>query len=684
MAKEIQRSIESRIPPTPEILQAFYDTDPTPEIRAVLSAALAARVVVPDEVLLGYASKAMTDNQLWAMSMALRSGANPNVYIQSPDLGAPVHILVYVHETWKAKHPVATNADRLVMLVLVLVALGADPYRAAIDPLGGAVRSAAELSRPAGGPTVIEWLDKNRFPHVLHKVYPDVRKGTKPATLRQVALLSGRLNLLDGVKLTEEDALTIMKARTNDQLFVGRMESSTYKLPLQAGVGSSLGPSSSQTRGMGEDVKVSPDSGASTSSETRTVDAEPSSFDVATLLPAPREPLGLDYAVLYNAVVYYNDKLVIYYANRGLFLSYPMLNNIIIRIRDYQKSESPVLRDLFLSMLEASIANGVLIDNEQRSLLAGLPADIYRQLTQLYAKPYWQKICSHDNLYDDKVPERLLKIADEIGLEPQDHSSICYQLATMSSLSNEVLKETSRARQQARISAEHAYLSEFTGGKGPMLVCYNADDIDGDPFDVADLNLAHYRDIRGDLWCYTSDQFESLASSKVNPVTNEALPEALLDQMAYKEARLKELRRSPRTWRRFSDVIEETTRDDNFSNVESEHQLDQFLNYLVPLGVTKDMLGKLTNKDFDQACSTHGYKAQLSALTGYHALVTTAYIVNGFSVRDPTRSKNIAQAVARAARPSPPVMGPPRQVAVGLGVRQAEPRSGAGPSGMRR
>ena len=57
------------------------------------------------------------------------------------------------------------------------------------------------------------------------------------------------------MKLTEEDALTIMKARTNDQLFVGRMETSNYKLPLQAGVGSSLGPASSQTRGMADEVK---------------------------------------------------------------------------------------------------------------------------------------------------------------------------------------------------------------------------------------------------------------------------------------------------------------------------------------------------------------------------------------------------------------------------------------------
>jgi len=597
--------------PPPKLVEEFYAQDPTPEIRVVLSAALEAGIISPDITFLAYLQSAMTDNQLFAISIALRHGANPNMYINSPEVQQPVHCLIYVHVSWKAKHQVTVKEDRLVMLVLTMLALGSDPMLPAIDPQGGALRP-ANVMIDARYPTVIEWLDKNRYSgyskNAVSKAYPDIRAGTTSDTLKQVIMLSGRIDLIGDLKFTEADAKLMMLARSDDQTYVRGEE----------------GPNMEQV-------------------------------DLISFLPTPTNLTGLDYEIIYDAIKFYDDRVIEFYANRGVYMSYPTLNILLLRIRQYQRTGNTVLRDIFVKVLEVSVANGLELDTEQRALLSVLPTEVYNHIIELHSIPYWQKECSHDNLFNDRVADRLLGIAREVELEPQDHASVCLQLTNMGALSPDVLKETSRLRQRARISAQHAYLSEFTGGLSPSLSCYNESEIDGDPFDYTELSLAHYRDIRGDLYCFPSDRYDSMLDNKTNPITNELLPESFLDNVRYKRDRIIKEGFDPRNPRKYSETIDKITKNDSVSDAESKRQVDLFVNEMAAYGVTRVVLEKMTAENYGKATDDGGYMANIRYLTRNHTMITTAYIVNGFMLRDPTRAKTIMASIARVANVPPPM-----------------------------
>jgi len=607
-AQVLQRHIELEQSPPPSVITTFYRLEPTPEVRAIISAGLATKILNPDETLLAYVSQQLTDGQLLSMAIALRYSANPNAYVSLGPKRETLHILAYLHLNWRTRHPEATDDKYLTMATLVLLACGANPMLSAVDNDAGLVRPASmEVKRSAN---VIEWLDAKRYPHVIKRSYPDLKKGTSAATLKQVAILSGKASLLMGLTLTENDANLMLRSRANDELYVGHIEN--------------LG---------GEPAEQ----------------LEDNKFNLASLLPPPKAMNGLDYKVIFEAVQYYNDKLIEYYAYRGIYMSYPLINTVILRIRQYQQTNNPVLRDVFLRMLEYGIVNGMQIDVEQRNLLSSLSAEgeIYRRLVELYTRPYWEKECSHINMFDNKVPERLLTIAHEVGFEAQSHSSICLQLADMATMDPETLKETSKQRQRMRISSMHARPGELTGDAPFILACTNQVEIEGDPFDITDLNLAHYRDIRGDLWCFTSDQFESLMEGKANPINNERLPESFLADLKFRLERLKALGRDPRRWQRYSELVDSITKPDTVSNAFTDIQVSRFIDLMTSYGLPRKGLESISAPNFDEAVTRAGYSANLRYLTRIHALNTVAYIVNGFMINDPERGRRIARSVAQ-------------------------------------
>lgn len=620
-AQVLQRHIELDQKPPASVITTFYRLDPTPEVRAIVSAGLAAKTLNPDETLLAYVSQQLTDGQLLSMAIALRYSANPNTYVSLGPKRETLHILAYLHLNWRSRHPTGVKDDYLTMATLTLLACGANPMLPAVDNDAGLVRPASMDAKRS--PNVIEWLDAKKYPHVLKRAYPDLKKAVSAQTLKQVAILSGNVSLMTGLTLTEKDTNLIMRSRANDELYVGHIEN--------------LGGQPSEQ-------------------------LEDNKFDLASLLPPPKTMNGLDYNVIFEAVQYYNDKLIEYYAYRGIYMSYPLINTVILRIRQYQQTNNPVLRDIFLRMLEFGILNGMQIDVEQRNLLSSLSAEgeIYRRLIELYTRPYWEKECSHINMFDNKVPERLLTIAHEVGLESQSHSSICLQLADMATMNQEDLKETTKQRQRMRISAQHAKPGELTGDAPFILACANQVEIEGDPFDITDLNLGHYRDVRGDLWCFTSDQFESLVEGKANPINNERLPDSFLADLRFRLERLKALGRDPRRWQRYSELVDSITKPDTVTNTFTDVQVTRLIELMSSYGLSRKGLETISAPNLDQAVTRAGYSANLRYLTRIHALNTVAYIINGFMIADPERGRRIALSVAQAggvtitlARPQP-------------------------------
>lgn len=585
---EIQKYIvtkNSSIPAT--ILNPFLALRPDHAVRAILSRGLRDGTLSADSVMLHYLNRLETEDDLFAMSIALRNGANPNLYVVVG--GVNMHILAYLYKNWNTKfRNAAIKDDRLTITVLCLVAMGSNPTLPAIDARAGSVPS-LPMARPASE-NVLQWLNTGGgrgLPHILDRVYPDITKNVDPPTMKRVAILTGKLDLLGGQKLVERDFELAIAAVTEPKIY--------------------------------------------------------------PLLPLPVQMKDLDFKYMYDALLAFNEELAEFYVSQGILFSYPLFNNIILKTRQYKIEGSVLFYTMFARLIRVAIGRGQTIDNEQLNLLLILEKEDYDTIIASYDKPYWQKVCSSSSMYNDRVPKHLQDIAHHTGLEATNDSAyICEQLYRLSEIPTDKLEAAAKQRQRIRISGSHSTLPELIDTTEiPMLTCHNANQIEGDPLDYTELSMSHYRGADGLLWCFTSDKYSILSESKTNPATGLRLPDRFVELINYKIRRYKELGFDMRQPYRFSTIIQTTMKNDVVGDDESILQYDMMLDYLGDYGVGKHNLDAIKKEDLDAVMKSMGIHANLTLLeTHTHVLYTLAYIINGLAKSDPGRAKVLAEKIA--------------------------------------
>lgn len=584
---EIQKYIAAKNSSIPSaILDPFLALNPDHAVRAILSRGIRDGTLKADNILLHYLNRLETDEDLFAMSIALRNGANPNLYVVIQG-DTNMHILAYLYKNWNNKfRNTATKNDRLRLTMLCLLVMGSDPTLPAIDVRAGSVPS-LPMARPVLE-NVLQWLNTGGGQgfdpdHDLNQAYPDIRKGTDLPTVKRVAILTGKLDLLQNQKLTEKDFKLALLAVTEAQIY--------------------------------------------------------------PLLPHPVAMTNLDFKYVYEALLAYNTELLEYYVMGGILFSYPLFNNIILKARQFKIEGSMLFYTMFARLIQLSIGRGQSIDDEQLNLLLILEKPDYDIMMANYNKPYWQKVCASSNLYNDKITKRLRDIAHHTGLESSDdHGYICEQLFHLSEISTDKLIAAAKQRQKIRIAGEHATLPELIDSTEiPILTCYNANQVEGDAYDYTELSISHYRDSQGNMWCFTSDKYNILSESRVNPATGLKLPDKFVELINYKIRRYKELGFDMKHPYRFSTIIEETMKTDVVNDSESLLQYTLMIDYLSDFDVGKNHLEKLTKEEMDGVLKSIGFNANLTLLeTHTHVLYTLAYIINGFIILDPDRAKLIA------------------------------------------
>lgn len=604
----IQRYLIPNTPPTtpPRVLiDKFLQLKPNYKVRALLQAAIQRKIIDPNEAFLFYVRRLEDSTDAWAASIALRNGANPNMYVNLRD-NYNMHILAYIYYNWRQRYENRFEDDRrLRATILSLIVMGSKPNLPAIDRFSGAVRDV--YSNENLGNDVFQWLKANGINNDLSEMYPVITDKIDQATRRQTAIITGRV---DGVKdkiMTEDEMGILLNARTEVQNF--------------------------------------------------------------NYLPRPVKITGLDYVIIKDALLHFNTQVVEFYAAGGIYPSYPIINDILLHIRDYREEGQIFFEKMFTHYIIVAVRSGLIIDSEQLNLLLGIDQADYDLLISAYEKPYWVKACSHPYIYNDKIPKRLTTIARQVGLESTtDHASICTHLKKLSEVDPEKLKAAAVSRQKARMAADHGTLLEFGADGGiPILTCYNQHQLDKDAFDYTDLSMSHYRDDGGRIWCFDSTKYAFLYESKVNPNINQALPDTFVEEIGYKIKQLKKLGYDVRQPVQFSDIIKSITRNDSINDDETIRQYNIFLTYMAAFGITADDFDAFTIQQIHTVLKRAGFDNDINRLTKSHALYTLAYTVNGFKKSDKDRAKLIGQYLAQLKDNSPLYVESPR------GIRVSEP-----------
>lgn len=137
----------------------------TPETILYLIRALNSKKIDPDSTLIESIASAKKKEDLIPVGLALRYGADPNVYVQVPKIGN-IHILGYTYLLHGTNNITVLNA-----IVIMLVQQGSNPSMPIFDECGDRVRDEFSLLEPTKGLTVLEWLTDQGF----YTILPDIR-----------------------------------------------------------------------------------------------------------------------------------------------------------------------------------------------------------------------------------------------------------------------------------------------------------------------------------------------------------------------------------------------------------------------------------------------------------------------------------------------------------------------------
>jgi hypothetical protein len=598
MLNEVQRKIygQRNETLTPIEINRLFQSPVTPEFNLTIYRALQRNAINPDVTILQAIPRAKTKEYLISIALCLRFGADANMYVDAPKLGT-VHILGYVYTVLggdKFSDDIADN-NVLNTIVLMLIAKGSRSSLPMFDRKGGKIRDQTEA--PSTSLSVNEWLNDQGYVTILNKI------NTGDSSQLQ--------------QTVDKESLTILSILLDMPTIVGRnYEPQDMVLAIRA--------------------------------------FSPISFDK---IPIPTTRIMADFKSLDDSVVYLNSDAYQKLLNKGQLPSYVLVNKILIGMRSYRNNDRIIAVQELEKMLLSSISVGTQLDLDQLNIISTMGRDILDAVNKEYDQPYWRKICKSPNFNPNpnpntsgttinqrNIPEPLRRLAISLNIDPNmSQSAICENITALSKSDKEALKEASRRRQQLRLAGDLGQMNEFLNGKIPNLVCRNKALLPNDPLDYNDIDIAYYRDDQGAVWCFTSDNFESILESGVNPYNSIMLPNSFKEELQYRINILKRLginatdigiytSKIPIT---FNTSIDNLTSKDVITEKTSERLLESFIQLAGKNGISPVTIRSLSKDNMINALRSIGYDINISSLSTSHALITTAYIIDIINRTDP-------------------------------------------------
>ncbi len=192
-------------------------------------------------------------------------------------------------------------------------------------------------------------------------------------------------------------------------------------------------------------------------------------------------------------------------------------------------------------------------------------------------------------------------------------------------------------RQQKRVKNIASTMKDVIDGRIDDTICQK---MDLDPYAFNDSQLSFYKDSKDKMWCFTSDSYKTLLSTKVNPESGETLPREYLQQIKTQLEIMDKLDISPFNPKTTTDAIKSLSTPDVISNKESDFYLNSIVRTAAILGFSSEKLHSLNadqiNKFLIHFNATQSY---LKDLTPKHQLFTFCRITYQILKANPKLSR---------------------------------------------
>lgn len=294
------------------------------------------------------------------------------------------------------------------------------------------------------------------------------------------------------------------------------------------------------------------------------------------------------------------------FIRKGSSVKYSSINSIITFYKIFRGNEIKLYENCF-HMLDDAVKIGADIDLYQFNFFVSVAdySDI-EKIRESYQVPKWKKLCSvRKKSFSTEARPELRQIAFNLNLDyAMDDAKICSKLEQIAQVGTEQYLESAIRRQEERVSietegptsflpqGEAADVSESAIGKTRSRCSIKSMALKN-PYAYNDARLAVYKDPKnGEVYCFTSDVFNSLISTRMNPYTNEKLPQKFLATIKAQLATLKEIG-VYETNQDIKDSLKEVYSRSKIDNKKTDRQYNTVIEALTLYGVSRDRFESL-------------------------------------------------------------------------------------------
>ena len=220
--------------------------------------------------------------------------------------------------------------------------------------------------------------------------------------------------------------------------------------------------------------------------------------------------------------------------NKGAECNYLCITELIARHNEASANDDKILAKAYGDMIEYAVLTGSRIDNYQLQYLSlEASVELIEKVRSNHEEPEWKKACNRTVPGDKKQfpVKRLRQIAFDLNIDFNlSPSTICDKLEKISNIDRMEFAKSSIERQEERVERALMEVGDIRDGEAlERRKCNAKSTLINNPYAYNDARMAFYKDDEGELWCFTSDFFDSMIESKRNPYTNKPLPKIFLE-----------------------------------------------------------------------------------------------------------------------------------------------------------
>ena len=320
------------------------------------------------------------------------------------------------------------------------------------------------------------------------------------------------------------------------------------------------------------------------------------------------------------SIRYLNETSFKAFIGMGVTVQYWMVNNMLIKMKEYKKLKDLSSLSTLFDMLLYAISHGTIMDLHQLKMVEQIDPQLVCVVMEKYKEPYWRKTCK---ICKGKISTEMKLMAYHLNLNPEYNKKyICTEISKIAASNICDFKNAALSRQEKRISDTLSNIRNFINHDSPQIILRNRSLI-VNVYDYVDMDLVFYKDENNASWAFTRDKFTDILESRKNPYTEETLPIEVLDEME-KKREYHILLGLDCKLTSVSEAVDRLVSPDKISNERTEKAKKRFYNMASREGVSQDYISSLTLESLENSLRNIGVVTELKSLNKMFALDTFA------------------------------------------------------------